>query len=594
VNSIKRRALIQNLIIITVLVLLPVAILSTLYYYNSFNYVREQEIQTDTKYLSLAGQSIDTVLNDITYVVSLLEFDSFMNEALEGLIEESGNISPTKYIYLNSVWDNTSRALMAKPYISSAYFYVDNNPQFVFTTQGIRRTADLDDTSWLTSYKSKADDIFYWTEQRNLTGSNTAGDKDIISIFRQVPIFHNTSETKGVVVVNINSNYFNSLISKIPNIESKKIYILDDKSNIIYQNNADPYEMYLDSSLLQEKEFSEVKKIGNDSYLVAATQSAYYGWRYISVIPMSALLSKLTFIKKISIQVILISLLISIFLSVIYALENYKPVKTLTDVISQYEQGKDISKINFKRNNEYRYIIYNVINNFIEKNDIKKRLTEEKLLQKETQLYALQSQINPHLLYNILDTINWEAINLLGIDNNISKTIINLADNLRYITNHSNNMVSFAEDLKHLKNFSFIYENLYSGRIKFLFQINYEVMNHYTLKLLIQPLAENAVLHGLADLDKKGIVKIVVKKVFDTIKIKVVDNGRGIEKEKLRDIQRNILSLDTSDSNNLGLKNVHHRINLHYGDSYGLKILSKKNWGTAVYITIPAQLIINH
>ena len=592
---IRKRALVQNLIIITFLVLLPVVILSSLYYYNSINYIREQEIQNDTKFLSLAGQSFDTVLNDITYAVSLLEFDIFFNEALEGLIEDSGNISPTKYIYLNSVWENTSRALMAKPYISSAYFYVNNNPQFVFTTQGIRKIEDLDDTSWLDSYVSKTDNVFYWTEIRKLFNNNQDSNKEIISIFRKVPVFHTIGETKGVVVVNINQNYFDLLISNIPNIENKKLYILDDKSNMIYRNSTDPYELYIDETqlgLLQGKESAEVKKIGEESFLVSTTQSGYYGWRYISVIPMSTLMSKLTFIRKASVQVLFISLLIGIFLSVIYTLENYRSVKTLTDVISQYEQGKDISQINFKRNNEYKYIIYNVINNFIEKNEIEKVLTEEKLLQKETQLYALQSQINPHLLYNILDTINWEAINLLGIDNNISKIILNLADNLRYITNHSNNMVSFAEDLKHLKSYSFIYESLYSGRIKFLFQISYEVLNFKTLKLLIQPLVENAVVHGLADLDKKGVVKISVKKVIDVIRIKVVDNGCGISRNKLNDIRKHISRIDASDPSSLGLKNVHHRIKLHYGDNYGLNIRSKRNWGTAVYLTIPTQSVL--
>ncbi|NLY18993.1 MAG: hypothetical protein GX045_08615 [Clostridiaceae bacterium] len=118
-------------------------------------------------------------------------------------------------------------------------------------------------------------------------------------------------------------------------------------------------------------------------------------------------------------------------------------------------------------------------------------------------------------------------------------------------------------------------------------------MNYYTMKLLIQPLAENAVLHGLADLDNIGIVKIVIKKVNDTIRIKVVDNGCGIERDKLNQIRKNISSFDTPDSKSLGLKNVNHRINLHYGEDYGLKILSKQNWGTAVYMTIPAQLINN-
>lgn len=83
-------------------------------------------------------------------------------------------------------------------------------------------------------------------------------------------------------------------------------------------------------------------------------------------------MSNLTFVKRISFQVILVSLLISIFLSFIYAFENYRPVKTLIEVIYQHEQVKDISNINFRRNNEYKYIIYNVINNFIEKNEIKK------------------------------------------------------------------------------------------------------------------------------------------------------------------------------------------------------------------------------
>lgn len=592
ITFIKKRALVQNLTLITLLVLLPVVILSILYYYNARNFVREQEIQNDIKYLSLAGQSFDTILNDITYVVSLLEFDNFLNDALEGLVEDNGNISPTKYIYLNSVWENTARALMAKPYISSAYFYVNKNPQFVFTTEGIRKINSLNDTSWLDSYNSKTDDVNYWTELRKLHPNNHNSMDEVISLFRKVPIFHTPGETKGVVVVNIDQKYFDLLVSNIPNITNKKLFILDDKSNIIYRNCNDPYELYLDGyelGILREKESSEVKKIGNENYLVSTTQSSYYDWIYISVIPMSALLSKLTFIKEISFYVLIMSLLISIFLSVIYTLENYKPVKTLIDVISQYSQGKDISKIRFRKNNEYKYIIYNVINNFIEKSKIEKKLAEEKLLQKETQLYALQSQINPHFLYNILETINWEAIDQLGKDNNISVTILYLADNLRYITNQYDNLVSFHEDLNHLKGYTFIYQKLYTGRVNFTFQIDEKVLNLCTLKLLIQPLVENAVIHGLVNVNKKGQIKIAAKELNGLVHLKVVDNGCGIHKDKLGKINLDISNMNTTSSYNLGLRSVHHRIKLHFGDKYGIKIRSKENWGTAIYIAIPAH-----
>lgn len=588
----KRKTLQKNLILMVLLILMPVILLNAYNFVYWSRYIKSDEIEKDTKFLSLAGQAFDTVLNDITQVVSLLEFDQLLISAMDGLVESDGQLSPSKFMYMNSVWDNTSRTLMAKPYIRSAYFYIEKAGNFVFTTEGIQNMQNIRDKSWLQSYHTQAKDIVYWTEVRKVelpSDQGSGSSMEVVSLFRKFPFLQGQEQSSGVVVINLESKYFDSLVSNIPGIQYKKVYILDDKYSAIYKNSPNPFDTYIDRDSLPElKESSNmIKKVNSEDYLISAVQSKSFDWIYISIIPTKSLLKKLDSMTGINTVICILSLIISIVLSIFYTFKNYRPVKTMVNIISQYNNGKDISSYASGKEDEYGYIIYNMIKAFIDKNEIQKKLTEEKLLQNETRLYALQSQINPHFLYNTLETLNWEAINLLGRDNSISKILLHLAANLRYVTNYSNHLVTVEEDISHLTSYVYIHELINQGRLKILFDIDPRTTSCKTLRLLVQPIVENALIHGLSNIEEGGKVKITVKPHNDTLCIKVVDNGSGISKPVLNNLRQRFDNSSVLESKSLGLNNINQRIRIKFGTQYGVHIRSKRNLGTAVYISLP-------
>jgi len=568
---------------------MPIIMLNIYNFVYWSDYIKDDEIEKDTKFLSLAGQSFDTVLNDITQVVSLLEFDQLLLSAMEGLVESNGQISPTKYMYLSSVWGSTSRTLMAKPYIRSAYFYIENAKNFVFTTEGIRNIQDLADQSWLHSYNNQSKDIVYWTEVRDVELSVPSDTKsEVVSLFRKFPFLQGQEQSKGVIVVNLESKYFDSLVSNIPGIKYKKVYILDDKYSTIYKNCTDPFDTYIDVGDISDLNNKNIiKKVKNEEYLISSVQSNSFDWIYISIVPTKSLLSRLDSMTRVNNMVCLLSLVICIILSIFYTLKTYRPVKSMVNIITQYNSGKDISNFASSKDDEYGYIIFNMIKTFIDKNEFQNKLAEEKLLQNETQLCALQTQINPHFLYNILEILNWESIDLLGKDNTISEILIHLAGNLRYVTNYSNILVTIEEDTSHLKSYVYMLEILNQDRIKFLFNIDSDIKECKTMKLLIQPLVENAVIHGLSNSQAGGKVKISVKGKGSMVAISVVDNGCGMTKYKLLELREELSSKSLFDSQSLGLKNINQRIKLKFGEQYGISVSSKANFGTAIHISFP-------
>ena len=195
---IKRKALLKNFSWIMCLILIPVILLNIYYALYWTNYIRQQEFEKDTKFLSITGQVIDTVLNDVIQVISLVEFDQLLNDAVGGLINEDGNISPSKFMYLDTVWGNISRSLMAKPYIRSTYLYLEDQ-KFVFTTEGIRNLQDMTDTSWLDSYQKQSKDIYYWTEVRTVSTPEVDSNKfETMTLFRRVPFLQGIGQGKGI------------------------------------------------------------------------------------------------------------------------------------------------------------------------------------------------------------------------------------------------------------------------------------------------------------------------------------------------------------------------------------------------------------
>ena len=204
-----------------------------------------------------------------------------------------------------------------------------------------------------------------------------------------------------------------------------------------------------------------------------------------------------------------------------------------------------------------------------------------KLAQKEAEMRALQAQINPHFLYNSLSLINWGAIRADAPD--ISEMAQLLSTFYRTTLNKGKQLTSVADELKNTRSYIDIQRIMHSGQFEAIYQIEEGLGEYLMLNLLLQPLVENAIVHGLDQRpDGGGILRITAAHKKDTIVFMVEDNGVGIDPQALP-------NLLTQDSGGYGIKNVHERIQLYYGKEFGLTLESKLSVGTRATLTIPAR-----
>jgi two-component system sensor histidine kinase YesM len=200
-----------------------------------------------------------------------------------------------------------------------------------------------------------------------------------------------------------------------------------------------------------------------------------------------------------------------------------------------------------------------------------------KIKEKDAQLMALNFQVNPHFLYNTLNTIN--CIALENGQKEISKMLVSLSELLRHTVKNSKKTVMFCQEFEYLKNYIFIMMNRFEGRFVFETEIPPEIQDIRVPNFFLQPFVENSVIHGFEDMEKGGIIKVSARFEEDTVVFLVEDNGKGIGAEELR-------ALTGEDGKSVGISNVDNRIKLLFGRRYGVRIESGEG-GTRVFITIP-------
>lgn len=327
---------------------------------------------------------------------------------------------------------------------------------------------------------------------------------------------------------------------------------------------------------------------GVEKYLLTYANFEENGWNILHLLPMRAITANAERVRNYILLILLFVLAISLPLLVFFSGNISRPIKKLKSTMDQFGNGNLAARTLTDRMDEIGHLqasfntMADDINNLLEKNAAEHK--QRRLLE----LNMIEYQINPHFLYNALDSISWMAQKAGNED--IEEMVSALAKFLRVGLNKGKELYKIQDELEHVRQYLLINKIRFKDSFRFEIQAEPEVLKYSTIKIILQPIVENAIKYGIDKNGTAGYIIIAAKKEEDAVLFTVSDNGAGMQEDRLEAIQRVLAKhtpIDEDSSNGFGLFNVSQRVWLHFGDGYGVTIASKAGSGTTVCIRIP-------
>lgn len=394
-----------------------------------------------------------------------------------------------------------------------------------------------------------------------------------------------SSQWVGIVIVSYELKHLDDFAETLGLNAQSTALVYDDAGNLIYcTDRPDPsgYEKaVLEYRPARTGCFTE--KINGQNTLVAALHSEATGWTFFSATPTLYVNAPLYRITAVNVGIAVLTLTMIVLVSLRLSRNISRPVADLEMHMRQVIAGDFKAHMNTDRTDEIGSIIH-TFNSMTEKVDMLiSTVYETRLRQKESENRALQAQINPHFMYNTLESIRMLAV--LNDDDDSAEAIKHLGKYLRYAADWRNRFVDLGEELLHLQDYLAIY-SLKNDDIACEYQVPRQLHTYRVVKMTIQPLVENSLLHGL----KKragGILRIKAEIRNDQLLIIVSDNGVGMTQAEINQLQAALESDEPDQGIGIGLRNIHHRIRLYCGDLYGLMLRTGVLGGLDVILKMP-------
>lgn len=441
---------------------------------------------------------------------------------------------------------------------------------------------------WSKKYEIPDKDILF--ENANLSKGrsvlvNNINDADTIQMIKMVKDLQ-TYKPIGYIRFGLKRNYIEKM--------AKNINFGSDGGVVIFDENLSKISGIAHDSVLS-KLLREKPSIGNFSYSEGKNEytavhihSDSTGWTTVGVIPLRYINKDLAGIQYLTVIIIVLTIIIGVTVSVIIAQSLILPLENTVNALEKFSRGDFAVRLKENRCDEIGKL-NRIFNKAIKEiNELMQKVTQSEILNKEMEFKTLQSQMNPHFLYNTLDTINWLAFKEKQTE--ICNLVAAISSLIRASISNKKSIITIEQELDYVKNYIYIQHIRYKDRFDIIYDIDESLLKQAVPKLIIQPIVENAIIHGIENSKNKNLLYISVKRENGCIIIIVKDTGIGMTDEKVSELLKEPLNAEGDEQKahtNLGLYAVHKRIQLMYGDLYGLTVQSQAGEGTTVTLHIP-------
>lgn len=411
----------------------------------------------------------------------------------------------------------------------------------------------------------------------------------VVSLSRTVELTRNGNSMLGVLLVDMNYSSIEQLLEKAnTDTSGEYVYLMAPDGEIIYH----PKQNLIHMGLYEENnteaagyEDTTVKEnFHGEKRLVTVKTISYTGWKLISVVPMKSFSMGMTGMRNLVVLLVALTVLAVVILNQMVSARISKPLRRLNDSVKEWEAGNMNPDIYIGGSMEVEHLGKTLRSTVAQIRQLMDDIVVEQEEKRKSELDALQSQINPHFLYNTLDSIVW-MITGERYDDAVFM-ITQLASLFRISLSKGKTVIKIEDEIKHARNYMNIQKIRYKNSFEVDFQIEEDILDGCIVKLVLQPLLENAIYYGMEFMDGEGEIHVRGYRRDKDIYLEVEDNGLGMPEEEAAELL-NGKERPHKHGSGVGLVNVHSRLKLRFGEAYGLVIHSCPDEGMMVQIHIP-------
>ena len=567
-SSLKNRALSQTAVLIIVTMCIMVTAFYMVFHSRAFNErgkYEEENLVNMEAYLNSYLEEVDSIAKNVNY-------NYYLQDYLETVIKEEddyvdGGIGKNMRSYEMSS-QAFSDTLLSRADISSIMIFGKKKMLLNRSMYTYQRVAlDYSKLDWYAKAVAKPQDAI-------ITGPNRHSffdtDDEMISLSREVQSYENGT-FRGVILINLNMNKITEICNSFQEKQENFICIINDKGELVYeqQNGKERFafdekenRQKLNTALERMKESCFRLNYRGEKYLVTRTDMKTTGWTLVSMVPYKSVMAETMAISGVMILAVVITLIVTLLLLNRILTGVVKPLKKLEKYMVQVNPDNMDQRMEILTDDEIGHLSMKFNQMMDRIRNLKEQVIEEQEDKRKYELQALQAQINPHFLYNTLDSIIWMAETN---DSNIVAMTEALAKLFRISLNKGNEEISLERELEHVKNYLIIQSMRYADKFTYEISVDPGVERCRTIKLILQPIVENCIYHGIKK--KRGTGKITIRayRREQNLIIEVSDDGCGMPKEISRKILSDEIESENISGSGIGVKNVNERIQLRFG-----------------------------
>lgn len=547
-------------------------------------------------YSRLSSQLYDTVKQENVSLVNRV--DSSMEVYLRNIMKLSDTIYYGIIKNTNLSEDSIGEKLTLlynnnKEQVSNiALISKEGEPISVVPAARFRKNFKAEDEEWFVNALNKTENIhFTLPHVQKMFEKGDNSYKWVISMSRAVEITVGGSTEQAVLLIEMAYQGLEEVLDEVTLGNGGYIYLMDSNGDLIWH----PKFELIASGRVKENNLVAAgyddgsrEEIFNGTRQTVVTKTVgYTGWKLVGVIKGTGISLNMLKTRLFIVFVILLIIFIVILINSYISFRVTNPIRELEKSVKALEEGNLDADIYMGGSYEVQHLGKSVQDMKFRIKGLMQDIVSEHEEKRKSEFDSLQAQINPHFLYNTLDIIVWQIEN--EKQSEAVHTVTALARFFRLSLGKGKNIVTVKDEIDHVKNYLMIQHMRFKNKFDYEFDIAEDVLELPSLKLMLQPLVENAIYHGMEFMDGDGLIMVKAWREEDELYLSVADNGLGMTEDKVEMILTGKSTSGNGRGSGIGVKNVNERIKLYFGEAYGLTIDSEPDEGTTVIIHLPAK-----